>query len=151
MRVAVLPFFLRVHWWYGPWSGGGSAWQRQFGWPQRVSRSARVPGRAKPAAVRAAISAAMAAARACWSGVGGTFSLSQADRRSVRFMQYNYCMKNAEAAAYIGRWEPSTVSGQAASFAVDAAGGEGADLGGDGGGAGLLVRGGRHVLIVAEI
>ena len=33
--MAVLPFFLRVHWWYGPCSCGGSAWQRQLAWPQR--------------------------------------------------------------------------------------------------------------------
>src|SRR5262245_26328946 len=35
MRVAVLPFFLRVHWWQGPCRCGGSAWQRQPGWPLR--------------------------------------------------------------------------------------------------------------------
>jgi len=58
----------------GPWSRGGSSWQRQPGWPQRVIRSAMVPGRAKP---RAAISAAMRAARACWAGVGDTFPFSQ--------------------------------------------------------------------------
>ena len=61
----------------GPCRRGGSAWQRQFGRPQRVIRSARVPGRAKLAAARAAISAAMALARACWAGVGDTLSLSQ--------------------------------------------------------------------------
>src|ERR1700722_11946660 len=71
MRVAVFPFFLRVHWWEGPWSCGGLAWQRQFGRPQRVIRSARVPGSAKPAAARAAISAAMAAGRGGRAGGGG--------------------------------------------------------------------------------
>jgi hypothetical protein len=53
---------------------GGSAWQRQPGWPQRVIRSARVPGRAKP---RAASSRPMRAAWARWAGVGDTFLLSQ--------------------------------------------------------------------------
>src|SRR5258708_7685769 len=78
MRVAVLRFFLRVQWWQGPWRRGGSAWQRQFGYPQRVIRSARVPGRAKAVpARRAGVSAAMAAARACWAGGGGTPPLSQ--------------------------------------------------------------------------
>ena len=38
-----LPSFLRVHWWYGPCFCGGSARQRQPWYPQRVSRSARVP------------------------------------------------------------------------------------------------------------
>ena len=35
--MAVLPSFLRVHWWQGPWSWGGSAWHRQFTCPQRVT------------------------------------------------------------------------------------------------------------------
>ncbi|HEX8005640.1 MAG TPA: hypothetical protein VF482_04340 [Trebonia sp.] len=58
----------------------GSAWQRQPGYPQRVIRSATVPGRAKAVpARRAVISAAMALARACWAGVGDTLPLSQPD------------------------------------------------------------------------
>jgi integrase len=34
-------------------------------------------------------------------------------------MKYKYCMTSAEVAAYIGRWEPSSVSAEAAAFARD--------------------------------
>src|SRR6266851_2197908 len=117
MRGAVLPSFLRVRWWEGPCRRGGSAWQRQLGWPQRVIRSARVPGRAKP---RAAISAAMRAARACWAGVGDTSSILAAGfPHLAHLIKYKCCMSNADVAAYIGRWRPSSVSAQAAAFARD--------------------------------
>src|SRR5215471_16967702 len=49
----------------------------QPGCPQRVIRSARVPGRAKP---RPASSRAMRRAWACWAGVGGTPLFSQPRR-----------------------------------------------------------------------
>src|ERR1019366_6913664 len=66
----------------------------------------------------------MAFARACWSGVGGTFSLSQPAYRSVHSGQYKCCMDAADAgvAAYIGRWRPSSVSADAAAFARDVIG-----------------------------
>jgi hypothetical protein len=37
----------------------------------------------------------------------------------VHVLQYKYCMINADVAAYIGRWEPSSVSATAAAFARD--------------------------------
>ena len=55
-----------------------------------IRRLAReVPGAAEQIAVVCTghDSAAMAAARACWPGVGGTFSLSPADSRSMRFIK----------------------------------------------------------------
>jgi hypothetical protein len=59
-----------------------------------------VPGSAKAArARRAAISAVMAAARACWAGVGDTLSLSQPASPSRAFLTYMCCMGVADAAA----------------------------------------------------
>ena len=63
----------------------------------------------------------MRAARACWAGVGDTLSLSQpGSARLAHSLKYKCCMDaDAEVAAYIGRWRPSSVSPQAAAFARD--------------------------------
>jgi hypothetical protein len=59
----------------------GAVRLRQVGWPQRVIRSARVPGSARP---RAVSSRAMRAAWACWAGAGDMFSFSQPGSRIWR-------------------------------------------------------------------
>src|SRR5436309_716499 len=71
-------------------------------------------------ASRAVLSAAMAAARACWAGVGDTVSLSQPGFSHLgHCIKYKCCMSDADVAAYIGRWRPSSVSPRAAAFARD--------------------------------
>ena len=39
--------------------------------------------------------------------------------RPGHFYKYKYCMANADVAAYIGRWRPSSVPPQAAAFSQD--------------------------------
>ncbi len=59
------------------------------------------------------ISAAMAAARACWAGVGDTLLIVAAGVPGLAHcIKYKCCMDRADAevAAYIGRWRPSSVS-----------------------------------------
>ena len=114
----------------GAVEAGGLARQRQLGYPQRVIRSARVPGRMKPAPVSPASS----------RRGGGAGPLGGCGRHVIIFaarvpclgnpIKYKSCMNPAEVAAYIGRWQPSSVPPGAAAFARDvvtAAGPDGQD------------------------
>src|ERR1035438_7496477 len=85
MRVAVVPAFLRVPWRLRRCWRGGSARQRQPGWPQRVIRSARVPGSAKlTSARRAASSAARGAGWGRWAAGGVTTKRAPAGRERAK-------------------------------------------------------------------
>src|SRR5216683_2001757 len=62
----------------------------------------------------------MRVARACWAGVGDTSSILAAGfPHLAHLIKYKCCMSNADVAAYIGRWRPSSVSAQAAAFGLD--------------------------------
>src|SRR5258708_20855608 len=70
----VLAATLRVDCQYGPWRRGGSAWQAQLRWPQRVRRSVIEPGRTMPVRAMAASSAAILVASARWLAATRTAS-----------------------------------------------------------------------------
>ena len=79
---------LRVHCQYGPCSRGGSAWQAQLRWPQRVRLSVIEPGSTMPDRAMAAISAAIFLASAWWLAATRTAS----GWHRSRILVMSYCM-----------------------------------------------------------